>query len=71
MEEKNELEMMQRHSMAHVLAKALTKMYNGLKLTIGPAIENGFYYDIDLDRSITPDDFKAIEDKMNEIINHI
>ena len=38
MEEKNELEMMQRHSMAHVLAKALTKMYNGLKLTIGPAI---------------------------------
>lgn len=70
MEEKNELEMMQRHGMAHVLAKALTKLYDGVKLTIGPAIENGFYYDIDLNKSITPDDFKAIEDKMNEIIKN-
>ena len=67
-ENNNELEMMQRHGMAHVLAKALTKMYKGVKLTIGPAIENGFYYDIDLDKSITPDDFKAIEEKMAEII---
>lgn len=63
-----ELEMMQRHSMAHVLAKALTKLYKGVKLTIGPAIDNGFYYDIDLDKSLSPDDFKAIENEMAEII---
>ena len=64
----NEQEMMNRHSMAHVLAKALQELYPQVKLTIGPAIDNGFYYDIDLDRSITPDDFKDIENKMNEII---
>jgi len=70
MKENNELEMMQRHSMAHVLAKALTSLFKGVKLTIGPAVDNGFYYDIDLDRSITPDDFKMIEDKMTEIIKN-
>lgn len=70
MEEKNELEMIQRHGMAHVLAKALSKLYKDVKLTIGPAIENGFYYDIDLNKSITPDDFKAIEEKMTEIIKN-
>lgn len=59
---------MQRHSMAHVLAKALVELYPNLKLTIGPAIEDGFYYDIDMEKSIVPEDFKAIEDKMNEII---
>lgn len=63
-----ELEMMQRHSMAHVLAKALTRLYKGVKLTIGPAIDNGFYYDIDLDKSLSPDDFKAIENEMAEIV---
>lgn len=64
----NEQEMMHRHSMAHVLAKALQELYPNVKLTIGPAIDNGFYYDIDLDRSLTPDDFKTIENKMSEII---
>lgn len=64
----NEQEMQNRHSMAHVLAKALQELYPAIKLTIGPAIDNGFYYDVDLDKSITPDDFKAIENKMNEII---
>ncbi len=59
---------MQRHSMAHVLAKALVELYPNLKLTIGPAIEDGFYYDIDMEKSIVPEDFKTIEDKMNEII---
>ena len=58
-----------RHSLAHVLAKALVQLYPSTKLTIGPAIEDGFYYDIDLDHSITPDEFKAIEKKMQEIIN--
>ena len=64
----NELEMRNRHSMAHILAKAITELYPSVKLTIGPAIDNGFYYDVDLEQSITPDDFKAIENKMNEII---
>ena len=67
-EEREELQKMHRHSMAHVMAKALTELYPGVKLTIGPAIDDGFYYDIDLEKSITADDFKAIEDKMNEII---
>ena len=58
-----------RHSLAHVLAKALVELYPNTKLTIGPAIEDGFYYDIDLDQSITPDEFKSIEKKMQEIIN--
>ena len=69
MEEKNEQLTLYRHSMAHVLAKALKELYGEeLKLTIGPAIDNGFYYDVDLDKSIVPEDFKAIEKKMDEIL---
>ncbi len=68
MKNENELEMA-RHSLAHVLAKALVSLYPSAKLTIGPAVDNGFYYDIDLDKNITPDDFSAIEKKMKEIIN--
>lgn len=56
------------HSSAHLMAEALEALYPGVKLGIGPAIETGFYYDIDLgDRSISQDDFKAIEDKMLEL----
>ncbi|GAB4257892.1 MAG: threonine--tRNA ligase [Vicingaceae bacterium] len=56
------------HSSAHVLAQALEKLYPGIKLTIGPAIENGFYYDIDLNgNSISENDFKKIEDKFMEL----
>ncbi len=58
-----------RHSMAHVLAKALMELYPQTKLTIGPAIDDGFYYDIDLDEQLTPDHFDAIEKKMKEILN--
>ncbi len=58
-----------RHSLAHVLAKAIVALYPEAKLTIGPAIDDGFYYDIDLDHSITADEYQAIEDKMKEIIN--
>ncbi len=58
-----------RHSLAHVLAKALLELYPSTKLTIGPAIEDGFYYDIDLDHSITNDEYDAIEKKMREILN--
>ncbi len=56
------------HSTAHVLAQALEVLYQGVKLSIGPAIENGFYYDIDLgEQSLSEKDFKVIEDKMLEI----
>ncbi|MFD0864175.1 threonine--tRNA ligase [Sungkyunkwania multivorans] len=56
------------HSTSHVLAQALEELYPGVKLTIGPAIDNGFYYDVDLgERSISDKDFKKIEDKMLEI----
>ncbi len=56
------------HSSSHVLAQALEELYPGVKLSIGPAIENGFYYDVDLgDNSISDKDFKTIEDKMLEI----
>lgn len=58
-----------RHSMAHVLAKALVSLYPETKLTIGPAIEDGFYYDVDLDHSITNEEYDAIEKKMKEILN--
>lgn len=58
-----------RHSLAHILAKALTSLYPNTKLTIGPAIDDGFYYDIDLDINLTPDHFPEIEKKMREIIN--
>ena len=58
-----------RHSLAHVLAKALLSLYPNTKLTIGPAIDDGFYYDIDLDQNLTPENFAEIEKKMKEIIN--
>lgn len=56
------------HSSSHVLAQALQELYPGVKLTIGPAIENGFYYDVDFgDVRITDADFKKVEDRMLEI----
>lgn len=56
------------HSSAHLLAEALQELFPGVKFGIGPAIENGFYYDIDPgDNKITDEDFKRIEDKMLEL----
>ena len=56
------------HSSAHVLAQALEELYPGCKLTIGPAIDNGFYYDVDFGENVVSDkDFKSIENKMLEI----
>ncbi len=56
------------HSSAHLLAEALEALYPGVKLGIGPAIEAGFYYDIDLgDRHFSQEDFKQVEDKMLEL----
>ena len=56
------------HSSAHVLAQAIQKLYPGVKLTIGPAIENGFYYDIDFgDHKVSENDFPKIEAKFLEL----
>lgn len=66
--EKEERQSMMRHSMAHVLAKAILKLYPKTQLTIGPDIEDGFYYDIDSEHQFVPEDFAEIEKKMGEII---
>ena len=57
-----------RHDAAHVLAQAVQTLYPGTQVTIGPVIENGFYYDFYRDEPFTPEDFAAIEKKMREII---
>ena len=60
-----------RHSTAHLLAQALKRLYKDVKLElgIGPVIENGFYYDIDMEEAITVEDFKKIEKDMQKIVN--
>ncbi|MBR0683478.1 threonine--tRNA ligase [Roseomonas eburnea] len=57
-----------RHDAAHVLAEAVQELFPGTQVTIGPAIENGFYYDFARNEPFTPDDFAAIEAKMREIV---
>ncbi len=57
-----------RHSAAHVMAEAVQSMFPDAKFGIGPTIENGFYYDFDLPRSLTPDDLPLIEENMRQII---
>lgn len=59
-----------RHSLAHVLAKALKKYYGDVLLTIGPATADGFYYDIDLGQNLTSEDMPKIEAEMKKIINN-
>lgn len=58
-----------RHSTAHLMAQALKRLYPDVKLGIGPVIENGFYYDIDMEHSLKPEDLPAIEKEMKKIIN--
>lgn len=65
--EHNELET-KRHSCAHVMAAAVQQLFPGTKIGIGPAIENGFYYDFDCPHTFTPEDLKTIETKMKELI---
>lgn len=69
LDQQDGLEVM-RHSTAHLMAQALKRLYgaNRVKLGIGPVIEDGFYYDIDLDESITPDDLARIEAEMEKIV---
>ncbi|HUW72971.1 MAG TPA: threonine--tRNA ligase [Methyloceanibacter sp.] len=57
-----------RHDAAHVMAEAVQELYPGTQVTIGPVIENGFYYDFARDEPFTPDDLPKIEAKMHEII---
>jgi threonyl-tRNA synthetase len=57
-----------RHSAAHVMAAAISRLFPAVKLGVGPAIENGFYYDIDIGRAVTPDDLEAISKEMKKII---
>jgi len=57
-----------RHDAAHVMAEAVQALYPGTQVTIGPAIENGFYYDFARNQPFTPDDLPAIEAKMREIV---
>src|SRR5260221_2262591 len=57
-----------RHSAAHVMAQAVLEMFPDGKVTIGPPVENGFYYDFDLPRNLTPEDLEAIEKRMRGIV---
>ena len=57
-----------RHSCAHVMAEAICSIWPETKLVYGPTVEDGFYYDVDLDEPIRPDDFERIEQKMAEIV---
>ena len=58
-----------RHSTSHVMAQAVQSLFPGTKITIGPAIRDGFYYDFDSDQTFSPEDFPRIEAKMKEIID--
>ncbi|GII80804.1 threonine--tRNA ligase [Sphaerisporangium rufum] len=57
-----------RHSTAHVMAQAVQELFPEARLGIGPPVENGFYYDFDVERPFTPDDLKRIEKRMREIV---
>ena len=57
-----------RHSLAHVLASAVMEFWPKTKLAIGPSIENGFYYDMELPKALTPQDLEKLEDRMKELI---
>jgi threonyl-tRNA synthetase len=60
---------LRRHSLAHILAQAVQKLYPGVKLGFGPPVENGFYYDFSFPEPITDEAFPAIEKEMRKIIN--
>jgi threonyl-tRNA synthetase len=59
-----------RHSCSHIMAEAICTIWPAAKLVYGPTVEDGFYYDIDLDEPIRPADFQRIEEKMREIIEN-
>jgi len=57
------------HTTSHIMAQAVKRLYPGVKLAIGPAIDNGFYYDFDSEKTFTPEDLTAIEAEMQKIIS--
>lgn len=57
-----------RHSISHIMAQAVKRLYKDAKLAIGPSIENGFYYDFDIENPLTSEDLEKIEKEMNNII---
>ena len=63
----NDLERM-RHSCSHVMAEAVQSIFSEARLAIGPPIDDGFYYDFELPRSLTPDDLAEIEKRMTAIV---
>jgi threonyl-tRNA synthetase len=67
-DQKEALEIL-RHSTAHLMAQAIKRIYDNVKLGVGPVIEDGFYYDMDLEVSVTPEDLLKIEKEMKKIVN--
>ncbi len=57
-----------RHSAAHIMAEAVRDLFPGVKVAIGPAIENGFYYDFDVPQPFTPEDLEKIEERMRQLV---
>ncbi|MBE6779401.1 MAG: threonine--tRNA ligase [Ruminococcaceae bacterium] len=57
-----------RHTASHIMAQAVKRLYPAAKLAIGPAVDDGFYYDFDIDEKFTPDDLKKIEEEMKKIV---
>lgn len=64
--QQNDLDIL-RHSASHIMAQAIKELYPNVKFAIGPSVENGFYYDIDMEEKLTTEDFSKIEEKMKEI----
>lgn len=58
-----------RHTAAHIMAQAVTRLFDGVRLGIGPSIEDGFYYDFDLDHRLSTEDLERIEDEMRRIVD--
>src|SRR5690606_18763940 len=58
-----------RHSSAHLLAQAIKRLYGEVRFGVGPVIEEGFYYDIDMEHKLTPEDLPKIEKEMKKIID--
>ncbi|MEA3470100.1 MAG: threonine--tRNA ligase [Thermodesulfobacteriota bacterium] len=58
-----------RHSVSHIMAQAVQDIFDGVKVTIGPSIEDGFYYDFDYAKTFTPEDLERIEKRMQEIVS--
>lgn len=60
-----------RHSTAHLMAQAIKRLYKNVKLGVGPVIENGFYYDVDMEEALTPEDLPKIEKEMKKSLAKI